>query len=377
MNLNYLPAEFHRRFHARPRVFRAPGRVNLIGEHTDYNDGFVMPAAIDFATYVAVSPREDTRVSVYSKTVGEGFEFDLTQPGRHGGWRDYVAGTAYALQDRGMKLSGANLYIDSDVPLGAGVSSSAALEVATARALLAAAQTLYDPIEVVLACQRAENDYVGVRSGIMDQFVSCLGEVNHALLIDCRTLDYEALPIPVGVGMIVCNTMVRHELNGGEYNERRADCEEGARTMGVKALRDATIEQVDQRLLPDRVYRRCRHVVTENGRVLAAADALREENCKRFGELMYESHRSLREDYEVSCEELDLMVELARNVEGVYGARMTGGGFGGCTVNLVHAEAVDRFLRDVSTGYRERTGITPELYVTPAQHGVCEVIVGE
>lgn len=379
MNCDRLVREFRQRFHAQPRVFRAPGRVNLIGEHTDYNDGYVMPAAIEFGTCVAVSGRPDRRVSACSLTIGEAFEFDLARPAKHGGWRDYVAGTAYALQERGVRLAGANLCIDSNVPLGAGLSSSAALEVATAHALLAVSSTGFDSVEVARACQRAENEYAGVRSGIMDQFVSCLGQLNHALMIDCRTLDYEPLPMPAGVVIVVCNTMVRHELSGGAYNERRADCEEGARLLGVPALRDATIGQVEQRRadLSERVFRRCRHVVTENGRVRAAAAALRREDCRQFGELMYESHRSLHDDYEVTCEELDWMVELAREVDGVYGARMTGGGFGGCTVNLVRADAVDRFQHDVASRYRQRTGMTPSLYVTTAQRGAGEVVAPE
>lgn len=377
MNLLHLVDGFRKRFKAEPRVFRAPGRVNLIGEHTDYNDGFVMPAAIHFATYVAVNERDDTSVSVYSHTLREAFEFDLTRPGKFGGWRDYVAGTAYALQERGVKLAGANLYIDSDVPLGAGLSSSAALEVATARALLSVARANVDPLAIALACQRAENEYVGVRSGIMDQFVSCFGLQGHALMIDCRTLDYEALPLPPGVVLVVCNTMVKHELTGGEYNERRADCEEGSRLLGVAALRDVTVEAIHDRgrTLPERVHRRCRHVVTENERVELAADALRKHDCSRFGELMYDSHRSLREDYEVTCEELDLMVNLAREVSGVDGARMTGGGFGGCTINLVADDAVERFQRSVADAYRERTGIKPMLYVTAAHDGAGEIVL--
>jgi len=200
-----------------------------------------------------------------------------------------------------------------------------------------------------------------------------------ALTAGSRTLDYEALPLPPGVVLVVCNTMVKHELTGGEYNERRADCEEGSRLLGVAALRDASIEQIEQRreILPERLYRRCRHAVTENQRVLAAAGALRSNDCEWFGELMYESHRSLREDYEVTCDELDWMVELARNVQGVYGARMTGGGFGGCTINMVRTGAVGRFQREVTAGYRERTGITPALYVTTAQAGAGEVTAGE
>ncbi|MCC6589943.1 MAG: galactokinase [Bryobacterales bacterium] len=360
-----------------PRLFRAPGRVNLIGEHTDYNEGFVMPAAIEFSTIAAVSARTDSKVHVYSKTLDQAFEFDLDDPAPKpvDGWSDYVAGTAYSLRDGGAKLRGANLLIDSDVPLGSGLSSSAAIEVSAAYALLAIAGVAMEPIQIALACQRAENQFVGVRSGIMDQFASCFGALGHALMLDCRSLGHQELPLPPNVSLVICNTMVKHELAGGEYNQRRADCEEGAKTLGIRALRDITVEEFADRgkVLPERIFRRCRHVVTENARVEEAAQALRSHDCAVFGELMNESHASLDQDYEVTCPELNVMVELARQVSGVYGARMTGGGFGGCTINLVQTDAVERFHQMVAKGYQERTGLTPEIYVTAASQGATEV----
>ena len=364
---------------AEPRVYRAPGRVNLIGEHTDYNDGFVMPAAIDFYTRVAAAPREDRKLVLRSENFGESVEFDLdeTDPRPRGHWSDYPRGVAVVLERAGVRLRGAELLIRGEVPIGAGLSSSAAIEVATAFALADVSGAEVGRAELAKLCQRAENEFVGVRCGLMDQFISCHGRAGHALLLDCRTLDYALLPLPAGVRLVVCNTMVRHELAGGEYNVRRAQCEEGVRLLarvlpGVRALRDVTTAELERLKgeLPPVVYRRCRHVVGEDERVLAARGALERGDLAEFGRLMGESHRSLRDDYEVSCRELDLMVELARAQGGVYGARMTGGGFGGCTVNLVGADFVDDFRRGVGRGYEEATGVRPEIYVCAPAEGV-------
>jgi galactokinase len=370
-----LAAEFQRRYHAVPRIFRAPGRVNLIGEHTDYNDGFVMPVAIDYCTLAAAAPRRDRKVVAHSLTLGAtgDFDLDLVQPS--GTWLDYVAGTAWALQARGARLTGANLLFASSVPIGAGLSSSAALEVSAALALLAVSGAVVPTLEIARACQRAENETVGVGSGIMDQFVSCHARAGHALLLDCRSLAHEALPLPPGVALVIANTMARHELADGEYNRRRADCEAACRALSIPALRDITPAQLLLRAdeLTDRVRRRARHVVEENERVLQAAQALREADCRRLGQLMYASHRSLATDYEVSCQELDIMVQLAASIEGVWGARMTGGGFGGATVNLVATEAVPQFCRALAQRYCDRTGIEPAIYVTEATAAAAEV----
>ena len=369
---------FHQHYGSFVGVFRAPGRVNLIGEHTDYNDGFVMPAALGFSTYVAVGGSGDRTVSIFSLDFDERATISLDNPGsgRTGHWSDYSRGVAAMLQASGVALDGANLVIKSDVPIGAGLSSSAAIEVSVAFALLAVVGRTLDRREIVALCQRAEHQYAGTKCGIMDQYISCFGQANHALLLDCRTLTHELLHIPGDVRIVICNTMVKHELSGGEYNQRRADCEDGVRLLqhlipNLRALRDCDMSQLRRfgNEMPERVYRRCRHVVSENARVLDAAQALRRSELDLFGHLMTESHRSLRDDYEVSCRELDLMVEFALECKGVFGARMTGGGFGGCTVNLVQAEAVETFKSTVSRRYESATGLQPAIYVCSAADG--------
>ena len=364
------------------RLFRAPGRANLIGEHTDYNDGFVMPAALDFSTWVAILARDDRRVSVFSENFSEQIEFDLNDPSLHrtGHWSDYVKGVAVTLEQAGHRLHGARMHIRGDVPIGSGLSSSAAIEVSTGFALLANSGISIGRVELAQLCQRAENEFVGTRSGIMDQFISCCGQKGKALLLDCRSLEYRLLPLSEAVRLVICNTMVKHELASGEYNTRRAECEAGVRHLskslpGVRALRDVSLAELELhgRDLPDVIYRRCRHVISENARVIDAASALEQDDLEDFGQLMYESHGSLRDDYEVSCAELDMMVELARQVEGVYGARMTGGGFGGCTINLVRAETVEEFKRVIARGYEDVTGLVPEIYVCHAAQGAEEI----
>jgi galactokinase len=374
---------FRERFGVAPAyVFRAPGRVNLIGEHTDYNDGFVMPVAIEFATCAAVGPRSDNTLSVFASNFGEVHEFDLANldgpPSRH--WSDYVRGVAAVLQKRNVHLKGANLVIAGNVPIGSGLSSSAAFEVAAALVLLANSGAELPRADIALACQRAENDYTGARCGIMDQFVSCFGRADHAIMIDCRDLTHRALPLDTRIAIVVCNTKVSHSVAGGEYNSRRADCERSVRALqtklpGIKALRDVTLPQLqaNQSLLSETEFRRCRHVISENDRVRSAAEALDHHDSRRFGELMYESHASMRDDYEISCRELDIMVELARGRPGVLGARMTGGGFGGCTVNLAQRDHVADFLSMMHREYRAATGIAPEIYVCSASDGAGEI----
>jgi galactokinase len=363
------------------RLFRAPGRVNLIGEHTDYNDGFVMPAAIEYSTWVAVALRDDRKLSIFSENFSELIEFDLDDASRqaNGHWSNYVTGVALVLEQAGHHLRGASLRISSDVSIGSGLSSSAALEVATAYALLA--NSGHNIVRTCLAklCQRAENEFVGARCGIMDQFVSIHGAAGKAMLLDCRSLEYKLLPLPDEARLVICNTMVKHELARGAYNERRAECAAGVQRLarvltGVKALRDLTESdlELNGNELSEVIYRRCRHVISENARVLEAASALELSDLDRFGQLMNESHRSLRDDYEVSCAELDLMVELAQQARGVYGARMTGGGFGGCTVNLVKSESVEEFKHVVAEGYEKTTGLAPEIYVCSAADGAGE-----
>ena len=361
------------------RTYRAPGRVNLIGEHTDYNDGFVMPVAIDRYVSVGAVPRGDRRVVARSDAFSTAAHIDLDAPGAGpaGAWSDYVRGVAAVLERDGLRLHGADLTIAATLPAGAGLSSSAALEVAAGYALLDLAGHPVDRTALALACQKAEHEFAGTRCGVMDQFIACHGRAGHALLLDTRTLDAAWLPLPENVRVIVCNTMTPHSLASDGYNERRADCEAGVRALAVRlprirALRDVSFADLEANgdVLPDRVYRRCRHVVTENARTLSAADALREGDVARFGVLMGASHASLRDDYEVSTRELDVMVEAAREAEGTIGARMTGGGFGGSTVNLVRADAVETFVARVGERYTARTGLVAEIYACAAADGV-------
>jgi galactokinase len=365
-----------------PRKFRAPGRVNLIGEHTDYNDGFVMPAAINLSTFVTVWPREDRKLQIRSENFDDEIEFDLDEPNpaprKH--WSDYAVGVAVTLQRAGHRLRGARLEIRSEVPVGSGLSSSAAVEVATACALVANSNLTLDRGDLALLCQRAEDEFVGARVGIMDQFVSLFGQAQSALLLDCRSLEFWLLPLPDTVNLVICNTMVKHALASSAYNERRAQCEAGVQHLAqflpnVKALRDVTLDELEQfgRDLPEVVYRRCRHVITENARVLAAAQALEQHDLHRLGELMRGSHFSLRDDYEVSSSELDLMVELAFMSDGVYGARMTGGGFGGCTVNIVDVPYVEQVTSFIARQYEHIMKLRPEIYVCEASNGAEEI----
>jgi galactokinase len=379
---------FSARFSSNPRIFRAPGRVNLIGEHTDYNDGFVLPAAIDLYTWTAISPRRNnSSLRVYSENLGESSEIDLSDstPRPRDYWSDYVHGVALMLQRAGVSVSGADIAIYSDVPSGAGLSSSAALEVSVASALLATSGQTLPLVEIAKLCQRAENDFVGARVGIMDQFASCFGSAHHAILLDCRSLDYTLLPLPAKVTMVICNTMVKHGHSGGEYNDRRAQCEEGVRILkqyfpAIKALRDVTLAQLESRhaapghqRIPDLIYRRCHHVVSENERVLQTVAGLKTGDLAKVGACMAESHRSMRDDYEISCRELDIMVDLAKGRSGVIGCRMTGGGFGGCTINLVRTASVSQFKTEIQSAYHQATGIEPEIYVSAAGDGVREI----
>jgi len=371
---------FQRRFGSTPRIFRAPGRVNLIGEHTDYNDGYVFPMALDRYTAVAVAPRSDRMVRVYSASMEEEITFPLDNPRRRGHWSDYIAGVASQLEMRKVRLPGADLLLFSDVPVGSGLSSSAALEISSALAFLSLTDDQLAGEELARLGQAAENRFVGMNCGIMDQFIAVHGARDHALFLDCRSLEFQLVPLPSDhCRIVVCNTMVKHELGASEYNTRRRECEEGVHHMQkqwstVKALRDLTLEQfahVEEELDPT-VRKRCRHVISENERVLDSIRSLRRGDLHHFGELMNSSHDSLRDDYQVSCEELDLMVGIARGIPGCLGARMTGGGFGGCTVNLVETDAVDLFCREVGALYRNRTGLAPAIYISVPSQGAHE-----
>jgi galactokinase len=373
---------FRARFGADPHVYRAPGRVNLIGEHTDYNDGFAMPAAIEFYCWVAVGTREDRKLSIYSEEFSAAADADLDsashQPSKT--WSDYPVGVALQLEQAGFRLRGANLLIESEVPMGAGLSSSAAIEVATALALADRSGWSPDRVQLAQLCQKAENEFVGARVGIMDQFVSLHGQEDHALMLDCRALTFESLLIPDSVKLVISNTMVKHELASSEYNRRRADCEEAVRRLaevlpGIRALRDVSLEQLERHrdVLSEVIYKRALHIVTENTRVLDSAQALRSGDIARFGMRMAESHRSLRDLYEVSCRELDLMVDLAYQQRGVFGARMTGGGFGGATINLVDARYAGEFKEKMAKAYQKETGLVPQIYICKPAEGASPV----
>jgi len=373
-----LLEKFKERFGTTAAVYRAPGRVNLIGEHTDYNEGFVLPAAIGFSCWVAIAPREDRKLVVHSENfeASVGADLDKLPASGSGAWSDYPIGVAWALVQAGHQPRGANLYITGEVPLGSGLSSSAAIEVSTGYAMLDVAKQSIDRTKLALLCQRAENEFVGARTGIMDQFVSCHGQAGHALLLDCRSLDFELVKMPPKVHLVICNTMVKHEHGGGEYNARRAECEEGVHLLsemlpGIHALRDVTPRQLEEnrKRLNDTIYKRCRHVVTETERTRQAAEALESGQIGRLGQLMADSHRSLRDDFEVSCRELDVMVEIATKQPGIYGARMTGGGFGGCTINLVDANESTEFRKHVAEGYASATGLQPDIYICEASQG--------
>jgi len=360
-------------------VVRAPGRVNLIGEHTDYNDGYVLPVAIDRSVLVAGAPRDDRQVVIYALDFGESVEFSLDDV-RHDQaktWSNYQRGVAYFLEERGIKLPGLNAVVTGDVPIGSGLSSSAAVEVSMAYTWQALTGFKLSGVELALLCQRAENEFVGMNCGIMDQFVSALGQRDHALLIDCRSLHYQPVPLPAEAAVVVADTMKRRGLLDSEYNTRRQECEEGVRILQrylpeARSLRDISAAQfVEYKAqLSEKVRKHCRHVIYENERVLRGVAALRAGDLDAFGWLMNESHSSLRNDYEVSCPELDIMVKAAWKVDGVYGSRMTGAGFGGCTVSLVGEEAIEDFQIQVAAAYEEATGIVPQIYVCRAEDGV-------
>ena len=382
MKKDEIIGAFRKYFTGNARVFSAPGRVNLIGEHTDYNGGFVFPMALEYSTLVAVSPRDDRKVNLLSVDMDSSITFSLDDnQKKRDHWSDYTAGVARMLELEGIHLPGADMLISSSVPVGAGLSSSAAIEISSALAFLSTAGKEMPNAELALLGQRAENRFVGMNCGIMDQFISVCGEKDRALFLDCRSLDYRQVPLPSDkVKIVICNTMVKHQLGTSEYNKRRAECEEGVRILKtdypqVQALRDVTIDEFkkSESSLPEVVRKRCRHVISENKRVLDSIEALDKKDLELFGRLMNSSHESLKTDYEVSCPELDQMVALAHRLHGCLGARMTGGGFGGCTVNLVLNEAADDFRLEISRFYEDATGIKPEVYISSPSQGAHEI----
>lgn len=366
------------RTQTQPKIFSAPGRVNLIGEHTDYAEGFVLPAAIDFATLAAISPRTDGRIVLYSENYDEQREFDSaalpTAASHH--WSDYPLGVVVILAGEGHRIPGFSLTLSGDVPLNAGLSSSASVEVATALAVCSLLGVEYPGPKLARLCQRAENEFAQASCGIMDQFISVNAAAHHALLLDCRDLSFRLAPIPEEVALVIANTMVKHSVGGGEYTSRRAEVEEACAVIArhrpeVRFLRDATLDDLAHwgGEMSANALKRGRHVISENLRTVAAAEALIAGNMKELGRLMAEAHQSYSQDFEASCAEADAMVNLANRLPGLIGARLTGGGFGGCTVNLVEKGETQRFSDELAKGYRAQFGIEPHLYICQASAG--------
>lgn len=378
-----LRNKFGELFGGDPRIFRAPGRVNLIGEHVDYNEGLVLPIAIDRDCFVCARSRGDRRLRIHSEQMQETIEsaLDAPRPSQHH-WSNYIRGVAWALREAGQRVAGADLLISNDVPMGAGLSSSAALEVSCCLALLRIADAEMDFVALAQACQRAEDEFVGMHCGIMDQLTACCARRGHVMLIDCRTLATEMEPLDESqVAVVVANTMVKHTLAASsEYNRRREECEEAVERIRIerpeaRALRDVTWTEIEKfaSSWPENIRRRARHVTTEIARVRAAAAALRKRDFVALGHLMTQSHKSLDEDYEVSSSELNLMVRLAAALSGFLGGRMTGAGFGGCTVNLVRANAAADFAEALSKSYKDHRGILPDVYICHASDGAAEI----
>jgi galactokinase len=366
------------RFQAEPVVFVAPGRVNLIGEHTDYAEGFVMPVAIDKATLAAISPRSDGKIVIWAENYQEEKTFDAAAlpatASKH--WSDYPIGVAVKLAGEGHAIPGFSLSLWGDVPLGSGLSSSAALEVATMLAITSLIGVTYPGPVLARLCQRVENEFVGANCGIMDQFISANGKENHALLLDCRDLSFKLAPIPANVALVIANTMVKHSIAGGDYPTRRRESEAACAIInshrgGVPFLRDATLEDLEKwghEMTPESLQR-ARHVISEDLRTVAACEALLKGDMAEVGRLMAEAHKSYSGDFAGSCVEADLMVELAQTIPGLIGARLTGGGFGGCTVNLVEQSQAPAFAVELASRYAAKTGITPEVHVCHASNG--------
>ena len=358
---------------------QAPGRVNILGEHTDYNEGFVFPCAIDRYISIVAAHREDSIVSAYSVDFDQRVEFDIEQfePSEEMQWSNYLRGVVSEYQKASFELTGMDLVISGDVPLGAGLSSSAAFEVAVAETFRNLDDLNINKVDLALLSQAAENKYVGVQCGIMDQFASVLSVEGEILFLDCRDLSYSLVPLDPDTSVVVCDSRVQRSLDDSEYNRRRLECEDSARILGdwrpeVQALRDLSVSALDavESLLSSDYFQRVKHVVTENERVLRGIDALKAGDIGTFGELLYQSHVSLRDDFQVSCPELDILVDLALDAPGTFGARMTGAGFGGCTVNIVETAQVEPFCEEVRSGYLTKTGTDPFVYVCKPSDGV-------
>jgi galactokinase len=371
METQTLERSFSTYFNAKPEfIVRAPGRVNLIGEHTDYNDGFVLPMAIDHAVWIALTPRADSQVRIRSLDLEVDSAFDLHSLTKGEGWIEYIKGVAYELQKAGHELKGFDAIMTGDVPRGAGLSSSAAVELATARAFATVSGFAWDAAQMAKISQKAENKWVGVNCGIMDQMASAACREGYALFLDCRSLEYQFAPLPENTSVVILDTSTRRGLVDSAYNERRSQCEEAARWFGVKALRDVSVDEFEKSNgLSEIVMKRGRHIITENARVLEAVQVMKAGNVKRLGELFNASHNSLRDDFEVTNEALNQIVECAQMQSSCYGARMTGAGFGGCAVALVQEENAQEFTNAVSAAYKKKSGLDASVYVCKASEG--------
>lgn len=387
--LRFIRNSFQQQYGLPPQLMvRAPGRVNLIGEHTDYNEGFVFPAAIDREMIVAASASDSDRVRAFSLDYDKTDSFELENVGHSDehAWSNYLRGVVDTLQKSGFKLKGLDVLLSGNVPQGAGLSSSAAFEVAVATVCNNIFDLGISKKDIALLAQKAENNFVGVQCGIMDQFISALGEEDAALMIDCKTLDFRAVPLRLsssGYSIVITNSGVRRGLVDSEYNARRTECAQGAKLLSkltgrpLSSLRDATLTDLEKHgsSLPDKVRKRSMHVVSENGRVLDAVKALEAGDIAHFGKLMNESHISMRDDFEISCPEINTLVDLSQAFSGVVGARLTGAGFGGCTVALVANDHVEGFKTSVIPTYEAKTGKTAELYVCTATAGASVIEV--
>ncbi|HYK56892.1 MAG TPA: galactokinase [Flavisolibacter sp.] len=376
--IQQVTANFKVRFNEEPALFRSPGRVNIIGEHTDYNNGFVLPAAIDKAIYIGISKRNDDVISLYSEEFHESFETKVSEvKPTDKGWPNYILGIVDQLNKKGHAITGFNLNIDGDIPIGSGLSSSAAVECATGFALNEVFGLNLSRLDLAFIAQKAEHEFAGVRVGIMDMFASLFGKKDHVIKLDCQSLEYEYVPLVLkGFKIVLLNTNVKHSLSSSEYNTRRQQCEEGVALVKehypeVKTLRDVTMEMLYQYVKPknELVYRRCKYVVEENQRLLAACEDLKNGHVEALGEKMFQTHDGLSKEYEVSCKELDFLVDAVRNNPNVLGARMMGGGFGGCTINIVKEEAIDGLIKELSRSYKEQMGLELTPYIAQTADG--------
>ncbi|HEY6083261.1 MAG TPA: galactokinase [Chitinophagaceae bacterium] len=368
---------FRERFGGEPVIVASPGRVNLIGEHTDYNDGFVLPAAIDKCIYLGLAANGKDTCTVYASSLNESYSFNINEVTPYRGWTNYILGVVHHLQNKGYQVGGFDAVLDGEVPIGSGLSSSAAVEGAVGIGLCTLFNIDIPRFELARIGQLAEHTFVGVKCGIMDQFANLHGKKDQLIRLDCRSLEYEYFPFHFpGYKIVLCNSMVHHSLASSEYNTRRLQCEEGVAILkrfypAIKNLRDVTLQMIHdhEKDLPEIIYSRCCYVVEENDRVLRACQLLKQDDLPAFGQLMYQAHEGLSKLYEVSCEELDCLVELARQRKEVAGARMMGGGFGGCTINIVEAGMVDAFRNFITENYQRRFDKTPEIYVTSIEDG--------